>query len=60
MVARYQIKCKNCGHVYPSSINVSDKGADLDKLLRRSRVKCPKCSKIYLYSESDYLVPPGI
>lgn len=57
MAARYLIKCKRCSHVYPSSIDISDKGADLDKLMLKSKVRCHKCNKVSIYTASDYIIP---
>jgi len=50
---QFIVKCKNCHKFFSSEIIASDKGADLDKLLRNKET-CPDCHKTATYSEADY------
>jgi len=53
----YKLKCKRCGRIFDSSIAISDRGADLDKLARiHNREKCTACRKTANYRMKEYIL----
>jgi hypothetical protein len=51
----FSAKCKHCGAMLKTSIELSSKGADLDKLTQKHKIKCQHFGKTATYSQNDFL-----
>ena len=40
---QYIVTCKNCGNLFASDIEITNKGTGLDKLTKKSKETCPAC-----------------
>jgi uncharacterized Zn finger protein len=47
------VKCKNCGTVHPSAIQVDETSFKTTTLTNNSE-NCPKCGKMSTYNKPDY------
>jgi DNA-directed RNA polymerase subunit RPC12/RpoP len=54
----FSVKCKHCSAILKTSIELSSKGAELDKLTQKHKIKCQHCGKTATYGQDDFLNQP--
>jgi len=48
------VRCKKCRKIFSTMINFSSKGADLDKLMKNTKLVCPICHEEAEYDQDDF------
>ena len=50
----YLVRCKKCRKIFSTRIDFSSKGADLDDLMKSTKLVCPNCHETAEYDHDDY------
>lgn len=53
-VEKLNVRCKLCGHEYPSRLIQMPKSAFATSVLANNTEPCPKCGKPSTYNKADY------
>ena len=52
----YYVKCKRCTTVLQTDVQLSSKGAELDKLTKHLKLTCPTCKLSESYDSSRFFL----